>query len=324
MKLVALALLVLAVQGAAQPQLPKSQVPTLGRPTKPDDPAPILDFSAYFNGTWQFTWEFPDSPLGPAGTLTGTTVFNVLSDSTFEAVSSATGDAGPVTIREVISYQREKQTLSRHVTDSRGFSYTQSGTVAGDLGGQFTIRLESAPFVHNGRTIRVKSVQRLLSPLNYRTQTTIAVDDGPFENFGNPWWSKDEPATRRHIVVSIGTALPPTDTTAIASGETSTDRVPIVGVSGCLTERAPNAWLLTNATDPSPSTANGPAPNASVNGPTTGKNEFALIGISEFDLPSHKGHTVLVKALLVKSAPVSRLNVTSVTHIAPVCPPPPK
>jgi hypothetical protein len=180
-----------AVVQNQQPQQPKSQVPTLGRPTRPDDPAPILDFAAYFNGTWHFTWDFPDSPLGPAGTLTGTTVFKVLDDSTFEAVSSVTGEGAAVTIREVIAYQRDKQTLSREVTDSRGFAYKQVGTVAGDLGGQFTIRLESAPFVHNGRTIRLRSVQRLLSPLNYRTLTTISVDDGPFTNYGNPWWKKD-------------------------------------------------------------------------------------------------------------------------------------
>jgi hypothetical protein len=321
-KFVAVALIVLTVQAAGQ-QLPKSQVPTLGRPTRADDPAPTLDFGAYFNGTWQFTWEFPDSPLGPAGTLTGTTVFKVLGDSTFEAVSSATGDAGPVTIREVIRYQPDKQTLSRQVTDSRGFSYTQSGTVAGDLGGQFTIRLESAPFVYNGRTIHVKSVQRLLSPQNYRTQTTIAVDNGRFENFGNPWWSKDEAPARRHVVVSIGATVPPA--AASDPAETPADtKVSIVAVSGCLTERAPDAWLLTNATESSPSIANGPAPNAAATVPTTGKNEFALIGVSEFDLPSHRGHTVLVKALLIKATPVNRLNVTSVTHIAAVCSPLPK
>jgi hypothetical protein len=179
----------LSVQGQPQ-QLPKSQVPTLGRPTKPDDPAPILDFGAYFSGAWNFTWDFPESPLAPAGGITGTTVFKTIDETTFEAVTTATGDGGKVTIREVIHYQRDKQTLSREVADSRGFTYTQTGTVAGDLGGQFTIRLESQPFEHNGRTIRVRSVQRLLSPLNYRTQTTVAVDDGPFENYGNPWWKK--------------------------------------------------------------------------------------------------------------------------------------
>ena len=174
-----------------QPQSPTSQVPTRGRPTRPDDPPPVLDFAAYFSGSWQFSWDFPDSPLGPAGTLTGTTVFKMIDESTFEAISTATGEGGAVTIRETISYQPDKQTISREVTDSRGFAYKQSGTVAGDLGGQFTIRMESAPFVYNGQSIRLKSVQRLLSPLNYRTQTTIAVSDGPFTNFGNPWWKKD-------------------------------------------------------------------------------------------------------------------------------------
>ena len=55
-----------------------------------------------------------------------------------------------------------------------------------------------------------------------------------------------------------------------------------------------------------------------------GKGRFQLIGVSEFDLPAHKGHTVLVKGLLVKAAPVSRVNVTSVTMVATTCPPPAK
>jgi hypothetical protein len=95
-------------------------------------------------------------------------------------------------------------------------------------------------------------------------------------------------------------------------------------VSGCVTERAANTWALTSATEPTPSNASGPAAKAPVPSPLTGKNEFALIGVSEFDLPSHKGHTVLVKALFIKATPLNRLNVTSVTHVAPTCPPPSK
>jgi hypothetical protein len=187
--------LLVAPRGAddtqTQPSLPKSQVPTLGRPTKPDDPAPVLDFGAYFTGAWQFTWDYPESVLGPAGTLSGRTVFKALDASTFEAVSTATSESGPVTIREIIRYDRDKQTLAREVNDSRGFAFAQTGTVAGDLGGQFTLRLESAPFTRHGRTVRLRSVQRLLSPLNYRTLTTISIDEGPFTNFGNPWYKKD-------------------------------------------------------------------------------------------------------------------------------------
>ena len=54
-----------------QPELPKSQVPTLGRPTRADDPAPLLDFFAYFKGSWNVTWDYPESPLGPADVLIG-------------------------------------------------------------------------------------------------------------------------------------------------------------------------------------------------------------------------------------------------------------
>jgi hypothetical protein len=176
---------------AQQPELPKSQVPTLGRPTKSDDPAPVLDYWAYFRGAWNVTWDFPESPLGPADVLTGKTVFTQVDERFLLATTEATSANGAVTFKEVIGYMKDAHTVSRTVTDSRGFSYLQVGTATGDLGGQFTIRLEGAPFVFNGQTVRVNSVMRLLSPLNYRTQTTIAVDGGPFMNYGNPWWRKD-------------------------------------------------------------------------------------------------------------------------------------
>ena len=183
-----------AVAQTPQPELPKSQVPTLGRPTRPDDPAPVLDFWAYFKGTWNVTWDYPESPLGPADVLTGTTVYADQGNGRFEAKTEATNTSGTVTIREVFAYVREAHTVTRTVTDSRGFTFTQSGTVAGDLGGQFTIRLEGAPFTHQGHTVRLNSVMRLLSPLAYRTQSNIAVDGGPFANYGNPWWRKDATA----------------------------------------------------------------------------------------------------------------------------------
>lgn len=179
---------------APQPELPKSQMPTLGRPTKPDDPAPLLDFWAYFKGTWNVTWDYPESPLGPADVLTGKTTFAENGPGRFEARTEASNGGGAFAITEVIEYAREARTIARTVTDSRGFSYSQSGTVAGDLGGQFTIRLEGAPFTHNGHSVRFNSVMRLLAPLNYRTQTNLSVDGGAFTNFGNPWWRKEATA----------------------------------------------------------------------------------------------------------------------------------
>ena len=99
------------------------------------------------------------------------------------------------------------------------------------------------------------------------------------------------------------------------------DKVPIMAVAGCVTEQPAGTWLLTSATDPVPSVANAPPSGQPYTGPTTGKSRVRLIGISEFDLPSHKGHTVLVKGLYVRATPVSRLNVTSVTMLAAACPP---
>jgi hypothetical protein len=126
------------------------------------------------------------------------------------------------------------------------------------------------------------------------------------------------------VLIAAGLFLSPAPPGAAVHAQADPDSVPIVAVSGCLTERAANEWALTSATEPTPSIANAPSPNTPIKEPTTGKNDFALIGTSQFDLPAHKGHTVLVKALLIKAAPVSRLNLTSITHIAPTCPPQPK
>jgi len=181
-----------ATAGAQTPaEQPKSQVPTLGRPTKPDDPVPVLDFWLYFKGAWNVTWDYPESPLGPADVASGTTTYTQRSPTTFDAATTFETAGGSHTVTEVFDYQRDAKRLTRTVTDSRGFTYTQTGTVNGDLGGQFTIRLDGAPFSHKGQSIRVNSVMRLLSPLNYRTQYTISVDGGPFTNYGNPWWRKE-------------------------------------------------------------------------------------------------------------------------------------
>jgi hypothetical protein len=108
---------------------------------------------------------------------------------------------------------------------------------------------------------------------------------------------------------------------AAALAQAPADKAPVVAVAGCVTEQGADNWMLTNATEPTPSIANAPPATQPYTGPTSGKNQFKMIGVSEFNLPAHKGHTVLVKALFIKAAPVSRLNVTSVTMLSPSCPP---
>jgi hypothetical protein len=123
-------------------------------------------------------------------------------------------------------------------------------------------------------------------------------------------------------LLTIALALSTVGTARVAA-QAPSNKVPVVAVVGCLAEQGTN-WMLTSATEPTPSIANGPPAGEAIKGPTSGKNEYRLIGTSEFDLPAHKGHTVLVKGLFVKATPVSRVNVTSVTMVSTACTPPAK
>ena len=76
-----------------------------------------------------------------------------------------------------------------------------------------------------------------------------------------------------------------------------------------------------NATDPVPSSANAPTAKDIPAVAPSGTNEFKLIGVSEFNLPAYKDHSVILKGLLIKATPASRLNVTSVTNVSPSCAP---
>jgi hypothetical protein len=203
--LVTLAWLCAALSATAQPaqppapsdtpQLPRGQMPDLGRPTKSEDALPALDVDGYFAGKWTFEWDIPEGPLGESGRITGTTVYKVIEAGKFyRADTEATGPGGAFKVHELIAYQKDNKALSRYVTDSRGFSYLQLATIGGDLGGIYNIFFDGTPFTHNGRTIRIRHALRLLSPYNYKVATTVSVDGGPFGNYGNPWWRKDAAA----------------------------------------------------------------------------------------------------------------------------------
>src|SRR5438046_1118360 len=107
---------------------------------------------------------------------------------------------------------------------------------------------------------------------------------------------------------------------ALVAQAAPSPKIDIVGVTGCLKEAAPNTWNLTSATDPVVSNANAPPAKDIPSTPPAGKNEFKLIGVSEFNLPAHKDHTVVIKGLLIEATPVKRLNMTSVAMVAAHCP----
>ena len=93
-----------------------------------------------------------------------------------------------------------------------------------------------------------------------------------------------------------------------------------VAVVGCLKETAPGTWSLVNASEPVPSNPNAPSHKELAALPKSGTHEFRLIGVSIFNLPALRDHSVAVKGLPIKAEPVSRLNVTSVTMVAETCP----
>jgi hypothetical protein len=109
--------------------------------------------------------------------------------------------------------------------------------------------------------------------------------------------------------------------TAAAVAQTPSQKVDLVSVTGCLREATPNTWTLESATDPVPSNANAPPAKDIPSTPPVGKNQYRLIGVSEFNLTSHRGHTVIIKGLFIKATPVSRVNMTSVTMVAATCAP---
>ena len=183
----------------ATPQAPQGQMPALGRPTEATDAIPLFNFDEYFlGGRWTFEWLVPESPLGPAGTITGTTTYSPAGNGGkfYLARTEATGPSGKFTITERIAYQKENKTITRYVSNSRGFSYLQTAVVGGDLGGFYNVYFDSEPFTFNGKTIRIRDAYRLVSPVNYKVSSTISVNDGRFTNFGNPWWQKDVPGAK--------------------------------------------------------------------------------------------------------------------------------
>ena len=93
----------------------------------------------------------------------------------------------------------------------------------------------------------------------------------------------------------------------------------LVMVAGCLREQPAGGGRVVNATEPKPSNAVAPPAGELPAMPVVGTKQFQLIGVSVFDLPRYKDHTVVLKGLLVAANPVSRLNITSVTSVAPSC-----
>lgn len=188
----------LAAQAPAggAPQI-KGQTPILGRPTLESDPAPIFDFDYYFIGKWAFEIDVPDTDLGPGGTIKGTTTYTAVPNGAFdggrfyEAETNAVGPGGPFKTRELIAYQIAHKSMSRQVTDSRGFNYLQIGPIGADNGGYFNLLFYGSPFTYKGKSFRLEHTLRLMSPIQYKQSMTLISSDGTSMPYGTSWWKKE-------------------------------------------------------------------------------------------------------------------------------------
>jgi mono/diheme cytochrome c family protein len=92
----------------------------------------------------------------------------------------------------------------------------------------------------------------------------------------------------------------------------------LVDVVGCLTQRADNRWVLTNATTPVAADGEGPTTGSPVVG-QPGSGTFRLLGVARFEPQAHRGQLMRAKGLIDKSSADSRLDLTSLQTIAPTC-----
>ena len=180
-----------AVAQPPQP-LPKGQIPDLGRPTESSDEIPLFDYDSYFPGTWSLEWRTPDSPLGGGGMIAGRETFAPSDDGrNYVSTIDAEGPDGPFTVESTIVYLKSQRSFARLEKDSRGFEFLKMGRIGGDLGGFYTIHYESAPVMIDGQAVRIRNVTRMVSPVNYKVESRISLDGGPWTNFGTGWWQKE-------------------------------------------------------------------------------------------------------------------------------------
>jgi quinoprotein glucose dehydrogenase len=93
----------------------------------------------------------------------------------------------------------------------------------------------------------------------------------------------------------------------------------LVQVVGCLQDRAPNQWIVTDATDPQVTTLD-PVSAEQKQGLAGGAGTQTIELMSVYPSPvALRQHKVLVKGLFIKTASATRINVTVLEPLAPTC-----
>lgn len=114
------------------------------------------------------------------------------------------------------------------------------------------------------------------------------------------------------------------------SGAAAPQRVAVSVAVGCLVEEGPN-WVLRSASEPlkPPASRSAEEGGLAATWPITvdaarllpaGTARYRLIGfLKELNLASHKGQRVLVRGPLISDGKEKRINLMSVTMVAPAC-----
>ena len=147
-----------------------------------DDPAPFDPH--FFVGTWEFESVLPESPLGEAGEFHGTETVRHVEGCTYESRTTATLAGSDVTITSRLIYDRRAEYMVRIDDDSRGFEVVKVGVLRGDPGGYFSHHWEAPATDVGVSRVRLRGRTYITSPFAMRDRTEIAVDGGPFTNYG--------------------------------------------------------------------------------------------------------------------------------------------
>jgi len=155
---------------------------------RPADAIPPFQLN-YLAGNWTFEWDVPDSIFGAGGTITGTETVTCSNEKSCAGTVRATLPEGAYTQNVTIAYDQSARTVTRVEHDSRGFDVHYVGQVSSDQGFH-QIAYTSQAFRYKEKMLRLKSTAAMTAPAAFRVRYQLSIDNGPFENFGAPWWRK--------------------------------------------------------------------------------------------------------------------------------------
>lgn len=174
-----------AQQPATNATAPQPPVSILGRPSPPQ-PTQRQDLG-YFVGTWTFTWTGRESALTP-GPRSGKATYTRLGETPFlDLKIEGTSDAsGAYKESATLAYHAAQKMIALHERLAGGAEMLSIG----DWTSPIAIRLESAPVVVKGETLRLRRIYGIVSAQSFTVNEEISTNGGPFVRLGGGVFTK--------------------------------------------------------------------------------------------------------------------------------------